>query len=538
MKYLFFLSTWLLVFVPFGYAQDFTEATVKWGPEEERKGEFFIKLIGSQDEYTYTAWGQKGSLKIQKLNERLEPINEILIERKYQGKSMDYEFSLLHGKAIRLFFSFYNKKAKKKYLLVKTLNLSDLNVMDELKTIGSIDAQQKGISLGRGSSSETSGAFSYSMSRDENKLMIFFGNPGAKPGYEGFTFQVYNQEFEKEWEKEVELPYVNKLFSITDIRVDNPGNIHIAGKEYKPGRNENKRSEEFDYRIISWYQDTDRVTDYKVALQDEKIITDLQYAFNDKGELVCSGFYSNDDYRNVTGTFFLRIAVKDNKLLSRSIKEFDFEFVTQFMSDRQKKKAVKKEARGRDVELYEYDLDDIVLRDDGGAILIGEQYYVQVVTRTSTNANGQMRTTTDYYYHFKDLIVVNISPEGNIDWNIRIPKIQVTRNDGGYRSSYHLKVVNNKIYFLFYDDDDNFELDPDEKPQRGGFESIALVELEQSGEYVKYKFIPKEDIQVSMVPKQFSYLNEQEVLLYGSSRMGLSFSRRKYQFSRLVFKKE
>ena len=40
----------------------------------------------------------------------------------------------------------------------------------------------------------------------------------------------------------------------------------------------------------------------------------------------------------------------------------------------------------------------VKVKEDGGAILIGEQYFVRIVTTTTTTANGGTSTSTTYYY--------------------------------------------------------------------------------------------------------------------------------------------
>jgi hypothetical protein len=131
--------------------------------------------------------------------------------------------------------------------------------------------------------------------------------------------------------------------------------------------------------------------------------------------------------------------------VTKSFNEFEIDFITQNMTEKLKKKTKKREAKGKDVELYQYDLDNIVLKDDGGAILVGEQFFIRVVT--TTDAQGNVRTTTHYYYN--DIIVISINPKGEIDWTEKIAKRQHTINDNGYFSSYAMAVNEDKINFIF-----------------------------------------------------------------------------------------
>jgi hypothetical protein len=177
----------------------------------------------------------------------------------------------------------------------------------------------------------------------------------------------------------------------------------------------------------------------------------MQIAINDERDIICGGFYSEKGTFSIKGSYFLKIDGQTQEIKAKSFKEFGIDFITQHMTQRQEKKAKKKAAKGKNIELYEYDLDNIILRDDGGAYLIGEQFFVKVVTRTTTGSNGHTSTSTTTYYYFNDILVINMSPSGEIEWTEKIPKRQRTTNDGGFFSSYALSVVKDKLYFVFND---------------------------------------------------------------------------------------
>ena len=54
------------------------------------------------------------------------------------------------------------------------------------------------------------------------------------------------------------------------------------------------------------------------------------------------------------------------------------------MSEKKERKAEKNDAKGKDVELYSYNIDDMIINDDGSIYLVGEQYYEYVTTKTTT----------------------------------------------------------------------------------------------------------------------------------------------------------
>ncbi len=214
----------------------------------------------------------------------------------------------------------------------------------------------------------------------------------------------------------------------------------------------------------------------------EKFITDMLISVTDSSRIVGSGFYSLYGTSSIRGVFYMQMNVQAQKIESTNFKEFSIDFIGKNLPQKEKMKTEAKEARGESQELFEYDLDNLVLRNDGGAVLTGEQYFV----RTSSQQNyynGMSNTGTLSYYYYNDIIVVNIDPSGKIDWTEKIPKSQVT-TDEGYFSSYALCVLNKKLYFVFNDNPKNFSLKPGEKIRsfNPGDESVvSLVTIEKDG---------------------------------------------------------
>ncbi len=174
-------------------------------------------------------------------------------------------------------------------------------------------------------------------------------------------------------------------------------------------------------------------------------------------------------------------------MLKESIKEFSLDFITMAMSEKEAKKTTKRAEKGKSVEMYEFDLDKLMVREDGTTVLVGEQYYVKSMTSSSTT-NGITSSRTDYYYYFNDIIVINIDKEGEIGWATKIHKYQWSANDGGFFSSYFLAMKDNRMFFVFNDDPRNMESTLPSKKHVGVTNKktvTVLAELDEKGELNK-----------------------------------------------------
>src|SRR5204862_3423318 len=126
----------------------------------------------------------------------------------------------------------------------------------------------------------------------------------------------------------------------------------------------------YNYEVFAWLQQGEQMKQYPIALED-RFLTDMQIEIVDNRNLVCAGFYSAKGTFSIKGTYFLTVDLASKEIKTKSFKEFGLDFIIQNMSDKEASRAVKRTERGDEVELYEYDLDKLLVGRDGSAILIG-----------------------------------------------------------------------------------------------------------------------------------------------------------------------
>jgi hypothetical protein len=199
------------------------------------------------------------------------------------------------------------------------------------------------------------------------------------------------------------------------------------------------------------------------------------------------------------------------------------------MSEREAKKTARREEKGEDVEMYEYDLDKLLVGKDGSAMLIGEQYFVRTVTST-TMMNGVASTRTTYHYYYNDIITVKVDPSGQIQWAQKIPKSQHTVNDGGFYSSYTMALVKGKLCFLFNDSPKNLEEETKGRPANYNAKKsvVVIASLDQKGNVTKQPIFNAVDAEVIMRPKVCEQISNNEIILFGQRK-------KNQQFARLIF---
>lgn len=115
--------------------------------------------------------------------------------------------------------------------------------------------------------------------------------------------------------------------------------------------------------------------------------------------------------------------------------------------------------RNKKKAFNDYDVKRIIVKNDGGFILIGENYFID--TRTYGYGTGMgyynyynsgfNNGTTVREYHYGDVMVLDYDKDGNRLWHNFIRKDQNSTDDGGMFSSYALLNSGATLVFLYND---------------------------------------------------------------------------------------
>ncbi len=462
-------------------------------------------------------------------------------ELKYKGKQRDFEDVIYLGGELYLLTSFNNSAKKKNYLFKQQISSRSLIPSKNLDMICETDARNK----------EAEGSFGSHISKDSSHLLIYNDLPYKRNEPEQFGFRVFDKNFELVWEKDIVLPFPDNQFTVEEYQVDDFGNVHLLGVLYTDAAKWRRRgSPTYQYIILSYLENGEREMEYRVGI-DNRFVTDLTFRPTKKGELICSGFYSAKGTYSIKGACYFRLDPSSGEVSNSNYQPFEFDFLTEFMSEKNRDKARAAEARNdtrRSAELFNYSLDELITRSDGGAVLVAEQFYIEEDRFNNFNdpygwgwgyypyspwAYSRYRNNfqVDYYYNYNDIIVVNIRPTGEIEWSARIPKRQETRNDGGYYSSYAMSIVRDKLFFVYNDNARNFG--SGQKPNRifnynGNDSVISVAQINMQGEVTTYPLASNRDVGVISRPKMCKQIGKREMAIYGERGRG-------YRFGKLTF---
>ncbi len=486
---------------------------ITWGiPQKQQRKTMMTDMIGADESFVYTL----------RTDYSLLGNSDPIIERYKQGDlGLDYTKRISHKRSdgttlhpaaqyfihgnILVFATYYDREKDMNFAYAEILD-DKANVQQSWKEIARIPADKR----------SNAGSFLFRLSLDSSKVLVISNPPYEQYADEKFTLQLIDEKLNVRWKNDINPPYKDKYFSLDNFIVNDSGHVYMLSTISKDRavmtRKERRTTPTYYHSVLMYNPTTNELGEYEVKL-DPKFISDIILTVTETGDIICSGFYSNKSSNAITGTFYLKIDKETKKVDREGTMDFSAEFLTQFMSSKRASK---------NKELYDYNLRYLVQREDGGAILVAEQYYEYVVCSSDPRTGAQ---TCTYYYYYNDIIVVNVSPEGKIDWAKKIPKLQVSRNDGGYFLSFAFAVSNNTLYFMFNDHPKNIALSADNTKGKGlkymnnVKKSVAvLVSMDMKGEQVRQTMFRNQDLKTYLRPKMYLQTSEKRMFLYGQKR--------------------
>ena len=504
--------------------QDILPADLNWGFEyKEPNGGYLSQVIHT---------GSSGIFAVREKREGLvSTANAIFLERydsdlrlegsqqislKYRGKVRDFESIFHFNDRFFLFTSFYNQAHENRYLFVQEIDQERLRPSDDIQMIGENPGRDKDGDRG----------FDFRFAPDSSRLLVYNQLPQRRQEPERFHLRVFDDQMDMQWEREVEMPFRDDAFRVEEYRVDREGNVYLLGVLFRDGSRVRRGGQPTYQYILLVFPPTGNEAQQIEIDPGDYFITDLTFRTARNGDIICSGFYSLKGTYSIKGTCFFRITGNTLEVVQADLEAFQFDFVSEFLSERRAERA-SQEAEVDRPELFNYRLDELILRSDGGALLVAEQYF----TRTFYSYDWRGAPIVRNYYYYNDIIVVNISPAGSIEWACRVPKRQETVDDGGFYSSYSMAVVRDRLFFLYNDNPRNFETERTAGRiynYNGGRSVIALAEVQRTGEVQFYALQSNQEIPVISRPKMCKQTGSREMILYGERN-------RRYMFGRLSF---
>jgi hypothetical protein len=273
-------------------------------------------------------------------------------------------------------------------------------------------------------------------SEDETKLLLLISEQQGKTRCIGLDLTTMGLLYDHELEPE-------KFFFNDDFmqaEISNTGELFfvIERDNFKSKRKEHK------YEVMTLGPDLAFST-FELPMGDS-LTYDIYFRYDNKNKsLTAGGLYTTKDFTQASGYFWINVDPKNVNSARPDFTPFPLTLVKNIEGKKYNKKSP---------GIDELSVRDLVLRQDGGGLIITERN--RQLERRSNASRSQVinsygiRPLVDY--HYDELIVFSVHPDGNTHWTNILHKKQYSQDDGGVYSSYFLMENPRSLRFLFNDE--------------------------------------------------------------------------------------
>lgn len=374
---------------------------IEWGAiNSAPSGSYAPGIIGEDDENIYVFASSKKEYLIESYKKgqfKRQYSFNIRPENVGKNKKTTLEqVRYVDGKFI-VFVSYFDKEKKEFIIFGYHIDSKTGKKEGDERELFRVDVERK----------SRRGTFSVNTSEDGKKLLVNHYAYYKKQKAYFDKYKLIDKDLNVELEKEEKFNKKEVTYSTSNYLVDNDGSFYyIKRLSRKEGHSLYIVSFEADRGFEKWEEELN-VDD--LGLDPKSEIMDLRFLLNEKNDLVVTGYYTKK--RLLEGCFFAKIDQKSKELVVKKVNEFDKKFKDQFRSKRQVKK-------GKDAKVKNsFHMIDVLKKEDGGVVMIGELYIYRKYTDRDGNTIGET-------FIFGDLVSINFSPEGDLIWANRIPKKQ------------------------------------------------------------------------------------------------------------------
>lgn len=219
------------------------------------------------------------------------------------------------------------------------------------------------------------------------------------------------------------LPMTGERYEISRLTHDNRYNLYIMMRSLQRDKKLSD-PERIAYKLIKIDRFTLKTDELKLG-SSVYFLNNMQLGFDRLNDRIkMAGFYSDKDRGPLSGAILATIQPDGFNFDTIGFSRFDPEFAGKVQSYKSSKK---------EKELTDYFLGDLIIRDDGGVVLLGESNYQTNQTYVQYSQGFPIYREI-IYYHYDEVIMASINPNGSLDWRQIIPKKQTSVTPSPYFS--------------------------------------------------------------------------------------------------------
>ncbi len=288
--------------------------------------------------------------------------------------------------------------------------------------------------------------------------------------------------------------YGDRDLLVTDYNIADNGEFYLLGMIKDPDPIKEKKKQRI-YTLFAMKAGSEEVKEYKINDSSRPMTEAAITVDKVNGNAVVTGFYADKTSFSGSGLLFAKLKIGSDDPLE--IKYYPIGGDAQI-------KLVGERNSGVGISLFSYPIQKVVLRNDGGAIIIAEAVYLSEYSYYDYFTQSFSHRIE---YHFDNIVTFSVNNEGEIEWSQMIRKEQTSLDDFGLYSSFDNYLNSNEMGILYNKD-------------IGRNNEITAVIINKTGQQT-IKRITKIGDNITILPRAGKQIDESAIVIPAISKKRL-----------------
>lgn len=288
--------------------------------------------------------------------------------------------------------------------------------------------------------------------------------------------------------------YGDRDLLVTDYSIADNGEFYLLGMIKDPDPAKEKKKQRI-YTLLVMKAGSEEVKEYKINDSSRPMTEAAITVDKIKGNAVVTGFYADKQSFSGAGLIFAKLKTGSDGPLE--IKNYPVGGDAQI-------KLVGERNSGGGISLFSYPIQKVVLRNDGGAVIIAEAAYLSEYSYYDYFTQSYSRRIE---YHFDNIVAFSVNNEGVIQWSQMIRKEQTSLDDFGLYSSFDSYLNSDELGIVYNKD-------------IGRNNEIAAVVINKSGQQTT-KRVTKLGDNITILPRAGKQIDESAIVIPAISKKRL-----------------
>lgn len=239
-------------------------------------------------------------------------------------------------------------------------------------------------------------------------------------------------------ESAASLNYNSRDLDLMDAMISDDLQTSVLGQvRMKESASERKRTQLFRLFLIN---SNSKLYEYPVNTMNE-LMSEASLVFDRlHNTILVTGFYAEKGSFSGTGILYGRLPMQAPD---------SFKIATIPIRSDAQQKLIGERNNSNGVGVYNYPIQKVILRKDGGAVVVAEAAYLSEYSYYDYFTQTFNRRIE---YHFDNVLILSVNANGAIDWSEVVRKEQASMDDEGYYSSFCAMYDRDRMALVYNDD--------------------------------------------------------------------------------------